>query len=92
MAAFATTVPVESFNVETFGLDCPAGHVVRFPSGPGGTTVKFSEYASAVAGIPQELDGTGNVRVCPASIDGGPNTPEKPAPGRVSATRHGVTG
>jgi hypothetical protein len=43
IAAFATTVPVGSFNVDTFGIDCPVGHVVRFPSGPGGTTVKFSE-------------------------------------------------
>ena len=43
MAAFATVVPVEEFNVDTFGIDSPVGQVVKKPRGPWGTTVKFNE-------------------------------------------------
>jgi hypothetical protein len=92
MAAFATTVPVYEFNVDTFGIGLPVGHVVNRPMGPGGTIVKFNEYAAAVAGIPHELEGKGKERCVPAVIDGGPNAPVNPAAARVSATRHGVTG
>ena len=43
MAAFATTVPVKEFNVETFGIDWPVGKVLKYASPPCGTTVKFNE-------------------------------------------------
>ena len=43
MAALATIVPVGAFKVDTSGCVCPAGHVLRNPSGPDGTTVMFSE-------------------------------------------------
>jgi hypothetical protein len=46
IAAFAVIAPVSAFSVETKGWDCPAGQVVRYPSGPRGTTVMFSEYAA----------------------------------------------
>ena len=78
MAAFATTVPVKEFNVDTFGIDWPAGQVLKYPSPVVGTTVKFSESATAVAGIPQALLGMGNVRVLVAAIVGGPNAPVNP--------------
>ena len=61
-AAFAATAPLYEFSVDAFGIACPVGHVVRYPSGPGGTTVKFNEYAAALTGIPQELAGMLNVR------------------------------
>ena len=47
------------------------------------------EYAWAVAGIPQLLEGTGNVRETPPASDG---PPKLPVGLRVSAIRHGVTG
>ena len=56
---------------------------------PWGTTVAFSEYALAVEGIPQTLDGIGIVLVVPP-VKLGP--PKSPGGFRVSATRHGVTG
>jgi len=43
MAAFAVTAPVGALSVETRGCGCPAGQVVRKPSDPLGTEVKFSE-------------------------------------------------
>src|ERR1022692_99160 len=43
MAALAVTVPVIAFKLEACGFACPVGHVVRYPSGPPGTAVKFSE-------------------------------------------------
>jgi len=64
MAAFAVTVPVTAFNVETVGCDCPAGHAVRKPRMPGGIAVKFREYACAVDGIPQLLERTGTYGQC----------------------------
>src|ERR1700690_1853949 len=89
IAAFPTTEPSNEFRVETYGFAEPVGQVVRYASAPSGTTVTFSEYASAVAGIPQALAGIGNVREVDAPISGPPN-------GlfafRVSAIRHGVTG
>ena len=77
-AAFATVVPVGEFNVETFGIVFPVGQVLRYPNEPCGTTVKFNEYAEAVAGMPQALDVMGKVRVLAAAIDGGPNAPLNP--------------
>ena len=89
MAAFAVTAPVKALRVETNGCVCPAGHVVRKASGPAGTTVMFSEYAWAAAGIPQVALGMAKDRVCPPAIDGPPNGP---AGIRVSAMRQGATG
>jgi hypothetical protein len=63
IAAFAVTVPVRAFSVETRGCACPTGHTLRYPSEPWGIAVKFSEYACALGGMPQELDSTGNERV-----------------------------
>src|ERR1019366_10472374 len=89
IAAFAVTIPGGAFSVETSGWDDPAGHVVRKPRTPGGTTVMLKEYAWAVAGIPQGLAGTGMSRATAGASDGPPNGP---AALRVSAMRQGVTG
>src|ERR1019366_2114726 len=90
IAAAATTVPVGMFNVETNGFGSPVGHVLRNPTGPLGTNVKFSEYACAPTGIPQATaNRTGKVRL-PAPISEGP--PSGPVALRVSAMRHGVSG
>jgi hypothetical protein len=43
MAALATILPSNEFKVDTFGCVEPAGHAVRYWSGPCGTTVMFSE-------------------------------------------------
>ena len=43
MAALATIVPSKEFRVETRGREAPVGQVVRYCSGPEGTTVMFSE-------------------------------------------------
>ena len=56
MTALAVTVPVSAFRLEASGMVCPVGQAVTYPSGPGGTAAKFSEYACAVAGRPQALD------------------------------------
>ena len=91
MAAFATTVPVKEFNVDTFGIGWPAGQVLKNDSPPCGTTVKFNEYAAAVAGIPHE-PGSVKDRWVAAAIVGGPKAPVNPDPVLVSATRQGFTG
>src|SRR5579872_2301973 len=90
IAAFATLVPVGSFNTEASGRVCPVGHALRNPTGAGATAVKFSEYACAEAGTLQELDSTGNVRPNLPASDGVPNCP-RPLE-RVSAMRQGVRG
>src|SRR5208283_5518899 len=89
IAAFATTLPSNEFNVDTYGCAESNGHSVRYDRCPSGTTVTFSEYAAAVAGMPHPPAGIGNDRAVPAPISGPPNGPSAP---RVSATRHGVTG
>ena len=43
MAAFATTLPSKEFRVETNGCTEPVGQVVRYDSGPPGTTVTLRE-------------------------------------------------
>ena len=92
MAALARISPSHAFSVETTGCAVPEGHVVSQPRYPLlGTAVMFSEYATAVDGVPQGLDAMGNDRVLCAVSEGGPNAPLMPAPERVSATRHGVT-
>src|ERR1035438_9330299 len=85
-AAFATIAPSVAFNVETRGC-APLPHNVRKLSGPGGTTVAFSEYACAVPGMPHAEDGTTKLRVSPAPMVG---PPSGPTGRRVSSTRHGV--
>ena len=70
--------------METSGCPAPAGHAVRYCSIPSGTTVTFSEYAAAVAGIPHPLEGIGNERVSASPILGPPRGPAAPC---VSATR-----
>src|SRR5690348_4526560 len=89
MAAFAITEPSCEFSVDTSGCACPAGHTLRKFSGPPrGTTVKLSEYAAALAGTPQELDGTGIVRDVFAARNG---PPKDPFGFRVSRIRQGAT-
>src|SRR5208337_4133875 len=92
MASFPTTPPLRAFSVATTGSGWPAGQVVRYPNGPGATTVMRIEYAFADEGIPQVLERIGKFRVAPATSEGGPLLPVKPLPDRVSASRHGVTG
>src|SRR5580658_6692435 len=72
IAALALILPSEELRVETAGCGCPDGHTERNPSGPKGTTVRFSEYAAAFAGIPQGLDGIAKSRLLLAGIDGPP--------------------
>src|SRR5271169_1806325 len=89
MAALATTIPPNEFNVEAPGWLSPVGHRVRNGSAPCGTTVTFKEYALAVVGMPHELCGMTNDRLVPLVMVGPPNGASAP---RVSATRQGVTG
>src|SRR5476651_1399242 len=89
MAALAVTTPGGALSVETSGCGEPAGHVVRKPRTPEGTAVMFTEYAWAVAGIPQGLESTGKFRATPGPRVG---PPKGPVALRVSATRQGVTG
>lgn len=89
IAAFAVTTPVGELRVETRGCGCPAGHVVRKPSDPLGTEVKFSEYACAAAETLQVLERMGKVRVALPTIEG---PPSGPAAFRVSTRRQGVKG
>ena len=62
------------------------GHRVTYPNVPCGTTVRYSENARAVDGIPQ-FPGITKLRVAPAAIEGPPVLLL-----RVSTRRHGVTG
>ncbi len=89
IAAFATTLPSNEFNVETNGRAAPVGDAVRKDNRASGTTVTFIEYAAAVAGTEQPPAGSANERVDCASISGPPNAPWAP---RVSTTRHGTSG
>src|SRR5206468_2905075 len=89
IAALDLIRPVSEFNVEARGRVWPAGHTVRKPSGPAGTTATFSEYALASAGMPQTLSGIVKSRLLPPLMAGPPNAP---AALRVSAMRQGVTG
>src|SRR5580704_11044533 len=84
-AALATGIPSCEPSVAASGKGDPAGQAVRNPSGPGGNTPILSEYACAVPGTSQLLDGIGKLRVAPPTSDGGPNAPVKPSPVRVSA-------
>src|SRR5438128_353100 len=88
MAAFATMLPCREFKVETNGCCASAGQRVRYPSGPAGTTVAFSENALASAGIPQ-VDDSGNVLGTFADSAG---PPSGPAAFLVSSARQGWVG
>ncbi len=66
----------------------PLPHNVRKERGAGGTTVAFSEYAFALAGMPHAEDGTMKLRDCAAPMVG---PPKGPAALLVSKTRQGVT-
>src|SRR5260370_30246995 len=57
MAALALILPSLELRVETEGCDSPAGQTERKPRAPSGTTVRFREYARALAGMPQGLAG-----------------------------------
>src|SRR5690242_18779500 len=92
IAAFATICPFSAFSVETIGCGWPDGQVLRYPSGPLGTTVKLRENACTLAGGAQRLSANGIDRVVAALILGGPNDPLVPCPERVSVARHGWTG
>src|SRR5580765_5341925 len=81
--------PSSELRLELCGRLCPAGQTVTNPSGPGGTTARFSEYACAVDGIPHEPAGMVNVRAAPPERMG---PPKADVALRVSTTRHGVTG
>jgi hypothetical protein len=93
IAALATTVPVGSFKVVANGSGLLMGpcQIVRYPRGPGGTTVTLNEYASADDGMLQvELERKGKFRVAAPTRLGGPKAPVNPLPVRVSTTRQGV--
>jgi len=45
MAILEVMAPSPAFKVETMGCICPAGHSVRKPSEPEGTTVALNTYA-----------------------------------------------
>src|SRR4051794_26558797 len=49
--AFAFVRPSGEFIVEVAGCPWPAGQMVKYPSGPCGTTVTFREKAVEVLGI-----------------------------------------
>src|ERR1035437_3545187 len=88
IAAFEVCAPSCAFSVETSGWVCPVGHVVRYDSGPCGTTVKFSDRASAPEGMEQTFE-VGMARVWPPSIVG---PPFGPGAFLVSLIRHGESG
>src|SRR5579863_10149733 len=88
IAALATIWPLSAFRVETRGWMPPAGHVVRYPRIPDGTTVMFSEYAAALDGSPHAPCDSGKDLSVPPVRTGPPNGP---AGFRVSTTRHGIT-
>src|SRR5947208_14430074 len=76
IAALATIWPRNEFSVDTFGCWPPACQAVRYCNGPGGTTVKFIEYAFAELGTPQAADGIAKGRVSPALNMPGPSDPD----------------
>src|SRR5713101_4182367 len=88
IAAFAVMLASDAFNVDTLGCGAPAGHSDRKPSGAGGTTVAFNEYAFTVDGTPHPLLSIGTSRLCAAPMIG---PPKMPAALRVSMTRQGFS-
>src|ERR1019366_1337585 len=92
IAAFAVTVPVSAFSVDTRGWLCPVGHTVRYPSGAPnrGMAAKLSEYAIALLGMSHPVAASTGKSRCWPPYKYGP--PSGPLAVRVSATRHGVNG
>src|SRR5208337_2966601 len=85
IAMFDVTAPSIAFSVEATGGGLPlSGHKVRYPSGPGGTTVALKMYAWAIFEGPHTLSATSTVS---SSTNGCPLPTW-----RVSSTRHGATG
>jgi len=76
-APFATIPPFGALRTEVFGNGWSSGQADRKTSGPGGTTVKLSEYA-AEEGTPQTELGIGTIRGVFATRAGGPNAPPNP--------------
>src|SRR5579884_2252887 len=92
IAAFASVLPSDEFNVDMPGQTCPSGNAERKSSGPGGTTVKFKEYAATAASIAQPLPSKSTYRSLYGASDGGPNPPVFFWSARVSTARQGVIG
>src|SRR5260370_3522237 len=93
MAALALILPSLELRVETEGCDSPAGQTERKPRAPSGTTVRFREYARALAGMPQGLAGTMKSRGAAAARLGPPTGPAGVrvapiAPGTPATQRH----
>src|ERR1022692_586496 len=87
IAASALMRPSIEFRVATPGWLWPAGQMVRYPSGPDGTTETFSEYAAALVGMLQPPScGMGKFWKVPPGMG-----PLPPYCGRVSTNRQGVT-
>src|SRR5512133_3645376 len=82
MAMFEVTAASSAFSVDTVGRAWPYGHIVRYPNGPGGTTVAPITCACAAAGTAQGLAPAFTSR----DVIG-----IAPPGSRVSATLHGVT-
>src|SRR5450432_3829992 len=89
IAALDLRRPSNELSRDTSGRGCPLGQMAKYPRRPDGTTVTFNEYARAVTGTPQLLEGMTKSRLLPPAIAG---PPKGPAALRVSATRQGVTG
>src|SRR5260370_31205046 len=81
--------------IDVRGVVPPAGNTRRSPAPTKSVTVKFTEIARAVVGMPHWAGTQGtvpviwNVRCPPAIRDGGPAWPVQPKP-RVSMMRQGV--
>src|SRR5260370_16227838 len=91
-AELETVPPAKAFNVETSGLGCPVGKIVRKGITLVGRAVTVNEYALAVGGMPQAPDAGMKVRVSFPAIIGGPKEPAGDWLGRVSTKWQGVTG
>jgi hypothetical protein len=79
-ALFANTAPKSELSVEVAGIGSPVGQAVMYQRAAAeGITVKLSEYAFAVEGIPCAeqfgLAQSRKLRVSPDSTLGDPNSP-----------------
>ena len=59
MAALETVPPRKAFNVETEGLACPAGQIVRKANTLVGLAVTVNEYAFAEGEMPAQAPDAG---------------------------------
>src|SRR4051794_1678095 len=83
IAMLDVTHPSTAFNVATVGCVAPCGQSVKYPSGPGGTTVALNTCAWAVDGTPHPLSVAATGRT---PLNGG-----LPEGWRLSSTRQGGT-